>query len=680
RLLRPCRRLLRPCRRLLRPCRRPLRPCRHPLRPCRHPSWSRNQPGPGPTRRRARRVMLNACGRQMHRARQPQPGSLRGPFGARSQNSESILQIWERKGAPSTAVPSPPPGPRIAIAGTMRRSSALTLSLLAMLGSTGARGAETAIRVSSLGFRPSSRKTATFLKGGSFTVRRAADDAVVFSAALDTAVADAVSGQTVYLGDFSAVETPGDCYDSDVDLSYFDGTGQAPTLVGGWHDAGDYGRYTVNGGITLGFMLRTWEDFSATLGAVALAIPESGGATPDFLAETRGQVEWLLGMEYGDGSGRFSNAVKSPIFPANVRPEADTSPIALASASTMATAVAAAALAEAARVYQPYDAAFAQRCQEAATRAYAWVTATPGIVIPSEDWAAAYDYNDAPGDATEIALDATARIWAAAEMWATTGDATALADFEARVQAPSYAFNPEPDWNDPADLGAITYLLSSSAARTPAVVALLDASVMSAASTLKTAYTAPDNGWGRVQGYWWGANGAVARSCLVFNMAARLDATAGWMDLCAEQIGHLMGRNLYGRSQVTGIGVDPPLHPHHRPSIADGVVPPWPGLLVGGAQQNGTQWVDWTDNDGDWLTNESAINYNAGLVYAFAAFLGPDPGRVPGDGGVALPLDAGAPACPSAVDAGTDGLAGVGADAATTHLHGMGGSGGCGCT
>ena len=616
----------------------------------------------------------------------------------------------------------------------MRRSSALTLSLLAMLGSTGARGAETAIRVSSLGFRPSSRKTATFLKGGSFTVRRAADDAVVFSGALDTAVADAVSGQTVYLGDFSAVETPGDyylelascersptfpiapdvyldayrtmmlgfygqrcgtavalsfagasfahgvCHDSDVDLSYFDGTGQAPTLVGGWHDAGDYGRYTVNGGITLGFMLRTWEDFSATLGAVALAIPESGGATPDFLAETRGQVEWLLGMEYGDGSGRFSNAVKSPIFPANVRPEADTSPIALASASTMATAVAAAALAEAARVYQPYDAAFAQRCQEAATRAYAWVTATPGIVIPSEDWAAAYDYNDAPGDATEIALDATARIWAAAEMWATTGDATALGDFEARVQAPSYAFNPEPDWNDPADLGAITYLLSSSAARTPAVVALLDASVMSAASTLKTAYAAPDNGWGRVQGYWWGANGAVARSCLVFNMAARLDATAGWMDLCAEQIGHLMGRNLYGRSQVTGIGVDPPLHPHHRPSIADGVVPPWPGLLVGGAQQNGTQWVDWTDNDGDWLTNESAINYNAGLVYAFAAFLGPDPGRVPGDGGVALPLDAGAPACPSAVDAGTDGPAGVGADAATTHLHGMGGSGGCGCT
>lgn len=470
------------------------------------------------------------------------------------------------------------------------------------------------------------------------------------------------------------------CHDANIDLGYFDGADQAPTLVGGWHDAGDYGRYTVNGGLTLGVMLRAWEDFAPALGPIALAIPESGGATPDFLAETRWQVEWLLGMEYADGSGRFSNAVKSPTFPAlAVMPEDDpSSSIALASASTMATAVAAGALAEAARVYQPYDAAFAARCQQAAARAYAWVTATPGIVIPSEDWAAAYDYNDAPGDATEVALDATARIWAAAEIWATTGDSAALADFESRVQAPSYAFNPEPDWNDPADLGVITYLLADSPARTPAVIALLEASVMTAASALQSAYAAPDNGWGRVQGYWWGANGAVARSCLVFGMAARLDATSGWMDLCAEQIGHLMGRNLYGRSQVTGIGVDPPLHPHHRPSIADDVVPPWPGLLVGGAQQNGTQWIDWTDDEADYMTNESAINYNAGLVYAFAALLGPDSGPASADGGVTPPLDAGAPACAAVVDAGADGGDHDG-DASTTHGGTRGGQGGCGC-
>src|SRR6185312_259462 len=94
---------------------------------------------------------------------------------------------------------------------TMNRSLASTLTLVVMLASAGAHGAETTIRVSSLGCRPGSRKTATFLKGGRFTVRRADGDAG-FSASLDTPVADSVSGQTVYVGDFSSVETPGEYY------------------------------------------------------------------------------------------------------------------------------------------------------------------------------------------------------------------------------------------------------------------------------------------------------------------------------------------------------------------------------------------------------------------------------------------------------------------------------------
>ena len=30
------------------------------------------------------------------------------------------------------------------------------------------------------------------------------------------------------------------------------------------------------------------------------------------------------------------------------------------------------------------------------------------------------------------------------------------------------------------------------------------------------------------------------------------------------------------------VGYAPPVHPHHRPSAADDVTAPWPGLLVGG--------------------------------------------------------------------------------------------------
>ncbi|HKO90477.1 MAG TPA: glycoside hydrolase family 9 protein, partial [Polyangiaceae bacterium] len=425
-------------------------------------------------------------------------------------------------------------------------------------------------------------------------------------------------------------------------------------------------------------------DFSEQLTPIALAIPEAASTLPDFLAETRWQLEWLLAMQYADGSGRFSNALKSPEFAGFVLPESDASPIALATASSMGTAVAAAVLAQAARVYRAYDAAFADRCEQAATLAYGWLSANPGMLTPAQDWAAAYDYVATPGDATAQQLEAAARLWAAAEIWGTTASDAALSDFEARAEAAAYAFSSAPDWVDPSDLGIITYLRSDSARRRADVRDGLSASVLAAAAALRQAHDAPDNAWGRAQGYWWGANGTTARSCLVLQMAERLEAGAAWMDLCAEQIGYLLGRNPYGRSQVTGIGVDPPEHPHHRPSSADASLPAWPGLLVGGPQQNGAEWLDWTDEESDYLTNETAINWNAALVYALAGFLAEDPGTpepletdsalgaamtecgVPGD----TRTDAGT----SQPDSGDPGLADVAPPAARSAP-----SAGCGC-
>src|SRR5262249_28174535 len=91
-------------------------------------------------------------------------------------------------------------------------SLATALGVVAALTSVRAHAAETAIRVSSLGFRPSSRKTATVLRSGQLTVRRADDDVAVYSAPPTRAVADSASGQTVYVADFTAVQTPGDYY------------------------------------------------------------------------------------------------------------------------------------------------------------------------------------------------------------------------------------------------------------------------------------------------------------------------------------------------------------------------------------------------------------------------------------------------------------------------------------
>jgi endoglucanase len=92
----------------------------------------------------------------------------------------------------------------------------------------------------------------------------------------------------------------------------------------------------------------------------------------------------------------------------------------------------------------------------------------------------------------------------------------------------------------------------------------------------------------------------------------------GYRATCLDALNHVFGRNYYGRSFVTGIGFQPPLHPHDRRSSADKVEDPWPGYLVGGPHPKAS---DWKDEEGDYRTNEIAINWNAALVYALAAFL-----------------------------------------------------------
>jgi endoglucanase len=71
--------------------------------------------------------------------------------------------------------------------------------------------------------------------------------------------------------------------------------------IGGWHDAGDYGRYMVNSGITTGTLLWTWEIYGEKIKGISLKIPESGNGTPDILNEARWNLEWMLKMQDDDG-------------------------------------------------------------------------------------------------------------------------------------------------------------------------------------------------------------------------------------------------------------------------------------------------------------------------------------------------------------------------------------------
>jgi len=191
-----------------------------------------------------------------------------------------------------------------------------------------------------------------------------------------------------------------------------------------------------------------------------------------------------------------------------------------------------------------------------------------------------------------------------------------LADCETRVTR--YGSRVNWGWNDPGNLAAFAYALSSREGRNESTVSSVESSITYGANELMN--NANRTRYGRGLGsnnYYWGQLGQVARSTVNLQVAYMLTGDEGFRDALVQQIDHIFGRNFDGRSMATGIGHYPPVHPHHRPSEADDDPQPWPGMLIGGAQPNATTWED---DAGAYTVNEVAIDYSSGLIYALAAF------------------------------------------------------------
>lgn len=390
----------------------------------------------------------------------------------------------------------------------------------------------------------------------------------------------------------------------------------------GWHDAGDYGKYTNNGGFSLAVMLLAWEHFRDKLERVELPIPEQGGSTPDYLDECRFQLEWLLAMQDAETGGVHDRITTRSFDALSVSPTQSTAQRFMAPVSTMATADFAATAARAARVFEEFDPDIAARAREAAQKAWQFLVEHPETIpVVLMGYTGSYSSNDRDD-----------RLWAAAEIWELTGDEAALAQFETAAATSGFAVQTNWDWADLQNLGTFTYLESTREGRDEALVSSLRDRVVATASIMSG--LADRHAYGRSVGdvYYWGINGVVARTALNFVVAARITEDeldrARFLDAASYQVDHVLGRNYFGRSFVTGVGADPPHSPHHRPSVADGVTAPWPGLLVGGPSRNTENAVgsngfatQWFDDEGDFTSNEVAINWNSALIYALAGLL-----------------------------------------------------------
>ena len=79
-------------------------------------------------------------------------------------------------------------------------------------------------------------------------------------------------------------------------------------VTGGWYDAGDHGKYVVNGGVSMWTLLNLYEsDLMAgdaskwADGSGTVVVPENGNSTPDILDEVKVEADFFKKMQRNDG-------------------------------------------------------------------------------------------------------------------------------------------------------------------------------------------------------------------------------------------------------------------------------------------------------------------------------------------------------------------------------------------
>jgi endoglucanase len=552
------------------------------------------------------------------------------------------------------------------------------------------------IKLNQLGFLPGAEKFAVVADGAAreFAVVKAGSDTVVQRGTLGAASVAPDSGETVRLARFSALTAPGryqlrvaglpDSLPFEVGASAYQALNGAAikayyfnrasialeekyagiyarpaghpdtqvlihasaaspsrpeaTVIAspkGWYDAGDYNKYIVNSGISTYTLLAAYEDFPAFFRAQHLNLPESGNGLPDILNEARWNLDWMLTMQ-DPADGGVYHKLTNQSFDGMVMPAQATQPRYVVQKSTAAALDFAAVMATASRVYAPHDKALAARMLASAQAAWRWAQAHPRAYYRQPKDISTGDYGD------QDVSDEFA--WAAAELFITSGDASY---YQAMMQSMSAATPAAsvPTWSDVRTLAWLSLARHRKELGAVADRALIAARVDQLAQRLADAWRQSSYGITLQTGdYVWGSNAVVLNQAMVLLHAYRLNGQRAYLDAAQSGLDYVLGRNAVDLSFVTGYGARSAMHPHHRPSEADGIVAPLPGFIVGGPQpgQQDKQGCSqpypsalpaksYLDLACSYASNEIAINWNAPLVYVSAALqaLTPEAAPVP---------------------------------------------------
>lgn len=434
---------------------------------------------------------------------------------------------------------------------------------------------------------------------------------------------------------------------SDKSVACWPGSGCNYSLdvSGGWYDAGDHGKYVVNGGISVWTMLNQYErakhlgTSSADFGDGKLNIPENKNGVPDILDEARWEMEFLLKMQVPAGkprAGMVHHKIHDEKWTAlGLAPHEDPMKRYLKPPSTAATLNLAATAAQAARIWKTIDPAFSQKCLTAAETAWKAAEANPAVYAPGNDSNGGGPYGDS--NVTDEFY------WAAAELFITTGADTYKSFL---LRSPHKATVPGAGasgaamgWDTTQVLGTISLAVVPNGLDKGTIAAMRGAITQAADAYLATieaqGYRVPFKS-GTSGKYPWGSNSFILNNVIALALAHDFTNNVKYLNGAVEGMDYIFGRNPMVQSYVTGYGENPLKNPHHRfwSHQANDKFPEAPAGAVSGGPNSGLEDPQvqaaglagcapqkcFLDHIEAWSANEITINWNAPLAWV-AAFL-----------------------------------------------------------
>lgn len=533
------------------------------------------------------------------------------------------------------------------------------------------------IRMNQLGFLPFAQKQAAIVNANavSFSIKNS-ENTVVFTNTLTPTGYWAAAGDNVSIADFTIVTTPGtytlevpgygssqpfviaDTVYSAVNNAiikafYFNRASTAlleehagiykrkaghpdtsviilpsaagPTRVAGekistpkgWYDAGDYNKYIVNSGITVGTLLQAYENYKEHWDTTTWNIPESGNSIPDLLDEIKWNLDWMLTMQDPDDGGVYNKTTEAS-FSASLMPDKVTSARYIVAKGTAATLDFAAVMAMAYRIYKPFYPSFADSCLNAAEYAWQWAVANPNIAFTNPAASGIYPAVSTGGYGDNTFTDE--RTWAASELFISTDK-----EMYAEKISLTETFN-VPMWRNVAMLSLYSLYTHRSNVGDRIDTARVKEILTGKARSLQllqasgTPYRVP------VSDFAWGSNGIVSNQIVLLLFGYAITHEVSFLHAATASFDYILGRNATEYSFVTGYGHKASRNVHHRPSEADGIAGSIPGFLAGGP--NGGNKADcggtystfpakaYRDEICSYTTNEIAINWQAPLTFA----------------------------------------------------------------